>query len=167
MPWISDYARRKKIRYFLHQIPKQDRILEIGCGDGWVGQYLKSHGWTNYLGLSLEPPANIVGDIRDWKQLGLSPESFDTIIAFEVVEHVDCLRQCHELLRPGGRLMVTTPVPRMDGVMKLLEVLGLNQKRKSPHDHLIHLRHAPDFAGKDIRTIGFMAQWGILTKAAT
>ncbi len=167
MPWISEYARRKKIRYFLQRIPKQDRILEIGCGDGWVGEYLKSHGRTNYIGMSLEPPADIVGDIRNWKHLGLSPESFDTIIAFEVVEHVDCLRDCHDLLRPGGRLMLTTPVPRMDGVMKLLEVLGLNQKRRSPHDHLIYLPDVRDFTGKDVRTIGFLAQWGIFTKALT
>ncbi len=166
MPWVSAYARRRKIRYFFPRIPKQDRILEVGCGAGWVGEYLKSHGWTNYVGLSLEPPADIVGDIRHGRQLGLAPESFDTIIAFEVIEHVDCLRECHALLRPGGRLMLTTPVPRTDGVLKLLEALGLNQKRTSPHDHLIHLRHVPDFACQDVRTIGFLSQWGILTKTA-
>jgi cyclopropane fatty-acyl-phospholipid synthase-like methyltransferase len=167
MPWISEYARRKKIRYFLQQIPKQDRILEVGCGDGWVRDYLRNGGWTNYLGLSVTPPADIVGDIRNWRQLGLSPESFDTIVAFEVVEHVDCFRECHELLRPGGRLMLTTPVPRMDKILKLLETLGLNQKRTSPHDHLVALRHVPYFARKDVRTVGFMAQWGILTKASS
>ena len=34
MPLLSDIARRKKIRYFLDPIPKDARVLEIGCGAG-------------------------------------------------------------------------------------------------------------------------------------
>jgi 2-polyprenyl-3-methyl-5-hydroxy-6-metoxy-1,4-benzoquinol methylase len=166
MPCLSEYAQKKKVRYFLQRIPKQARILEVGCGDGWVKEYLVGHGWTDYTGIDLRPPADIVGDIRSWRLLGLQSESFDAIIAFEVLEHVDCLRECCELLRPGGVLMVTTPVPSMDRVLKALEAIGLNQRRTSPHDHLIDLSRVACFQQKTVRKIAFLSQWGVFTKEA-
>jgi 2-polyprenyl-3-methyl-5-hydroxy-6-metoxy-1,4-benzoquinol methylase len=164
MPLLSDYARRTKIEYFLAGIPKDARILEVGCGSAWVREYLTTNGWTRYVGLDLVPPADIVGDIANWRELGLEPASFDVIIAFEVVEHVDCFRECHDLLKPGGRLMLTSPVPRMDWLMKILESIGLNQKRTSPHDHLVTFQSVPLFADKQIQVVKGLAQWGIFTK---
>ena len=166
MPLLSDYARDRKIRYFLDPIPKDARILEIGCGSGWVGQHLKAGGWKQYVGMDLVPPADVVGDIKQWRRLGLKPASFDVIIAFEVVEHVDCFQECHDLLKPGGRLLITTPLPRMDWAMRALERFGLNQKRSSPHDHLVVLSDVPRFPRKQVRVVAGLAQWGILEKQA-
>lgn len=98
MPILSSYAQKKKARYFLDGIPKDFRILEVGCGNGWAGNYLKEGGWEHYVGLDLVPPADIVGDIRNWKNLGIEEESFDVIIVFEVVEHVDCFDSCYDIL---------------------------------------------------------------------
>lgn len=164
MPLLSDYARRKKIRYFLETIPKEARILEVGCGGGWVRDYLKGHGWMHYTGIDLRPPADVVGDIRQWRRLGPRPESFDVVIAFEVVEHVDCLKDCYDLLRPGGLMMLTTPVPYMDWALKLLEKIGLNQERTSPHDHLVRVSRVASFEHKKVRIVGLMSQWAILGK---
>ncbi|MHB8973476.1 MAG: class I SAM-dependent methyltransferase [Pirellulaceae bacterium] len=167
MPLLSDYAQRKKIANFLDTIPRTARVLEIGCGSGWVGEYLKTHGWTGYVGLDLTPPADVVGNVRDWRQLGLEPASFDAIVAFEVVEHVDCFRECYDLLAPGGRLMLTSPVPRMDWAMKCLEWLGLNQQRTSPHDHLIDFHKVPYFEEKETKVVAFLSQWGIFRKTGS
>ena len=164
MRLLSHLAAKKKIDYFTQRIPKSASILEIGCGSGWVGEYLNEHGWHNYVGIDLFPPADIVGDIGNWRGLGLTAASFDVIFAFEVVEHVDCFQACYDLLKPGGKLMVTTPVPHMDWAMKLLELVGLNQKRTSPHDHLIYLNESPCFEESDLKTVAFLAQWGILIK---
>ena len=131
---------------------------------GWLGQYLKDNGWNNYTGIDINPPANIVGDIRDWRKLGLKECSFDVIIAFEVVEHVDCFKECFELLTEKGMLMLTSPVPHMDWMLKILEIVGLNQRRTSVHDHLVYLKDIPYFEDKEIKTIGFLSQWAILTK---
>ena len=166
MPLLSDYARKKKIRYFLAPIPEDARILEIGSGSGWVGEHLKRDGRRQYVGLDLVPPADVVGDVRQWRQLGLEPESFDVILAFEVVEHVDCFRECYDLLKPGGRLLLTSPVPRMDWAMKILEGLGLNQKRTGPHDHLVDFRNVPLFERREIKIVSFLSQWGTLWKTA-
>ncbi len=163
-PLLSAIARRRKIAHFLAPIPKEAAILEVGSGSGWVGDYLRRNGWTGYRGLDVVGPADLVGDIRQWRSLGLQPESFDVIVAFEVVEHVDCFRECHDLLKPGGRLLLTSPVPRLDWVMKVLEFVGLNQRRTSPHDHLVSFADLPWSGSREIRTVGWLAQWGTFTK---
>ncbi len=164
MPLLSDIAQRKKIEFFLEPLAKDADILEIGCGSRWVGDHLRSAGYTGYVGNDLFPPADIVGDIREWQALGLKPESFDAIIAFEVVEHVDLFAEAFALLRPGGKLLLTSPVPEMDWAMQLLEAVGLNQKRTSPHDHLIDFRTIPYFEALDLRRVAGLSQWGILVK---
>jgi 2-polyprenyl-3-methyl-5-hydroxy-6-metoxy-1,4-benzoquinol methylase len=164
MPLLSDYARRKKIEYFFADIPKDARILEVGSGEGWVGEYLKTHGWKNYLGIDIKPPADIVGDLREWGKLGLEPASYDVIVAFEVIEHVDLFQEMYDLLRPGGKLLITTPVPHMDWACKILERVGLNQQRTSPHDHLTYFKDIPLFEPVDTRIVKLIGQWGKFRK---
>jgi SAM-dependent methyltransferase len=163
MPLLSDIARGKKCEYFLARIPKTARILEIGSGTGWVGDYLRAGGW-NYTGIDLVPPADIVGDIKDWIRLGLQPNSLDVIVAFEVIEHIDFISEAFQLLKPGGRLMLTSPVPHFDWIMKTLEMVGLNQKRTSPHSTLVYFPMLPLFEMEDYRRVGGLSQWGILRK---
>lgn len=167
MPILSRIARQKKINFFLSQIPNQAAVLEIGSGSGWVGDYLKSSGRTGYLGIDLNPPADIVGDVRQWKSLDLKAESFDFIIAFEVVEHVDIYPACEDLLKPGGSLLVTTPLPHADWIMKTLESLGLNQKRTSPHSNLHYLQTNGKLERRLYRKVAGLSQWGIFKKTYT
>lgn len=164
MPALSDYAQRKKIEYFLESLPKSARILEIGCGSKWVGDYLKANGWAHYVGADLVAPADIVGDIKAWRELGLKPASFDVVIAFEVIEHVDLVQEAYELLKPGGQLLLTSPVPHMDWAMKILEWLGLNQRRTSPHSNLVYFEKIPLFEPVALRRKAALSQWGILRK---
>jgi SAM-dependent methyltransferase len=165
VPLLSTLARRRKVDHFFAGVPRDARILEIGAGGGWLRAALEARGFTAYTGLDLEGPADVVGDVNDWRALGLAPESFDVVVAFEVVEHVDCFAACHALLVPGGALFVTTPVPGRDWVMRLLERAGLNQRRTSPHDHLIDLRGAPFFEQREVRIVGGLSQWAVLRKA--
>lgn len=164
MPALSDYAQRKKIDYFLKPLPKDARILEIGCGSRWVGDYLRSNGWRNYVGADLVPPADVVGDIREWRSLGLQAGSFDVVIAFEVIEHVDLVQEAYDLLTPGGLLLLTSPVPHMDWAMKLLEALRLNQRRTSPHDHLVYFERIRLFEPVSLKRKAGLSQWGILRR---
>jgi 2-polyprenyl-3-methyl-5-hydroxy-6-metoxy-1,4-benzoquinol methylase len=167
MPLLSDIAARKKCAFFLDPLPKDARILEIGCGSKWVGEYLRKNGWKNYTGLDLVPPADIVGDILQWRSLGLAPQSFDAIIAFELIEHVPCFQECHDLLKPGGTLLLTSPVPEMDWVMLMLEKLKLNQSRTSPHEFLIDFRKAAPhlFHLKQYKRLAGLSQWGVFEKS--
>ncbi len=164
MPLLSDYARRKKVEFFFAEISTDEHILEVGCGDGWLRDWCEEHEYEHYLGLDVRSPADIVGDIRRWRELGLKPASFDVIIAFEVVEHVDCFQECYDLLRVGGRMMVTTPVPERDWLLRILEALGLNQPRSTPHDNLVDLQDVDVFERKEIVRVGGLSQWAVLHK---
>ena len=166
MPLLSRIAQRRKLEHFFADVPRDARILEIGCGDGWLRPALAARGFTRYLGLDLRPPADVVGDVNRWREIGLAAESFDVIAAFEVVEHVDCFAACRALLAPGGALFVTTPVPSRDWVMRLLEAAGLNQRRTSPHDYLVDLRTVEGFADRRIDIVGGLSQWAVLRKAS-
>jgi 2-polyprenyl-3-methyl-5-hydroxy-6-metoxy-1,4-benzoquinol methylase len=159
---ISELARRKKLEFFFARIDPAARILDVGCADGWVGRWAREAGYADVTGIDVVPPAEIVGDVRDWRALGLAAHSFDVVIAFEVVEHGDYAGAIHDLLKPDGRLMATTPVPRFDRVCRIAEKAGLLQSRTSPHTHLIDLRHFPEFDCAERVVRGGVAQWAVL-----
>jgi len=170
MAVLSSIAQRKKLEYFFSKIPKSAKILEIGCADGWVGNWAVSRGWKNFVGIDIidsgskYPHPFIHGDINKWRELGLKKESFDVIIAFEVVEHGDFYDAMHDLLKPGGKLFATTPVPHMDWLCKTFEAFHLNQRRSSPHTHLIYLKDVPRFKLEKRQIKATMSQWGELVR---
>jgi 2-polyprenyl-3-methyl-5-hydroxy-6-metoxy-1,4-benzoquinol methylase len=164
-PFLSSLARRWKLHFFAPYCTPGARILEVGSGSGWCVRWFRARGFA-CTGLDLCPPADIVGDIRDWKTLGLQPESFDVVIAFELLEHVDCLEEMRALLKPEGLLMLTTPVPRRDALLKRLERRGLLQTRTSAHSNLREIRELPGFRTEAYRRIGGSVQWGVYRKHA-
>ena len=164
MPILSSISRRLKCAYFLDRVSVDDRVLEIGCGDGWVGSYLRQRGVRQVTGIDITPPAPIVGDIREWKSLGLSEQSFDVIIAFEVLEHVDCMDHCFALLKPGGSLMITSPYPPMDPILEKFEKMKLNQPRTSPHSNLTYFKESSQFKIQRMWRPLWLAQWCILAR---
>jgi hypothetical protein len=52
----------------------------------------------------------------------------------------------------------------MDWILRMLERIGLNQKRTSPHDHLTWVSRASCFEHKSVRIVGLMSQWAVLSK---
>jgi len=164
MPVLSSIARRLKKFYFLDGVSKDEVVLEIGCGDGWVGRHLAGRGVRQLTSIDTNPPATIVGDIRDWRSLGLGAQTFDVIVAFEVLEHVDCMDDCFSLLKPGGRLLVTSPNPSADWFLKKLEEWKLNQPRTSPHDHLMYFEETAQFQITRVWRPLRMSQWCIFRR---
>jgi len=165
-PILSRIARKKKLQYFFRDVPKSAYILEIGCGDKWLGYELKRGGWTHYTGLVLVPPADGTGHLRARRVLHSPPESFDIIVAFELVEHVNCFEDMHSLLKPGGRLFLTSPRPEMDRLCKILEALRLTQRRTSPHRFLVDFGKIRHFEPLRLRSVGLVSQWGVFRKSA-
>ncbi len=52
----------------------------------------------------------------------------------------------------------------MDWLLKITEALGLNQRRTSPHDHLVDLHSVPGFRQKTIRIVLGVGNWAVFTK---
>jgi 2-polyprenyl-3-methyl-5-hydroxy-6-metoxy-1,4-benzoquinol methylase len=95
-------------------------LLEIGCGSGTFLARMQRLGW-NVRGVDPDPEAVSWGrqayglDLLcgTLESIHLPADSFDVITMNHVIEHVHdpiaLLTECQRLLRPGGRLIVTTP----------------------------------------------------------
>ncbi|MEO7311912.1 MAG: class I SAM-dependent methyltransferase [Chitinophagaceae bacterium] len=164
MPYLSNLARKKKLNFFIDPIPKKAKVLEVGCGGNWVKEFMQANGWESYTGIDIEGNPDIKGDLNNWELLGLQPASYDVIVAFEVVEHDDLWQSFFDLLKPGGKIMITTPVPGGDWILKILETIGLNQTRTSPHTHLTDLRTIKQFKIAFYKQQLGLSQWAIFQK---
>jgi 2-polyprenyl-3-methyl-5-hydroxy-6-metoxy-1,4-benzoquinol methylase len=99
------------------------RFLDLGCGSGYLCAEAARAGAVKSVGVDLLPPGvatqgweyqRVDLDGGDWhRQLDPNGEGFDVVSAFDILEHVTSpahfVAACKELLRPNGRLIVTTP----------------------------------------------------------
>jgi 2-polyprenyl-3-methyl-5-hydroxy-6-metoxy-1,4-benzoquinol methylase len=161
---LQAWARKKRIEFFVPYISPNDRVLEIGPGEGWFRNTVEKLMSVDYVTVDTDAAADIERDIKQWPTYNLQAGSFEVVVAFEVVEHVDCLKECYDLLKPGGLLLLTTPLPHADWLLKILEALWLTQKRTSAHSNLIYLRSIPGFAKQRGRTVFGIGQWGVFRK---
>ena len=121
---IQDWAQKKRLQFFKEHFRVGSKVLEVGSGSGWLKPELVALGIDDYIGVDVNPPADIVGNINKWRSLGLSANTFDVIVAFEVVEHVDCFSSCHALLKPGKKCSSPLPYPKPTGFSKQPKPLG-------------------------------------------
>jgi len=91
-------------------------VLDIGCGDRWLEPLVAGRG--HYIGLdSLATGAALYGArpsvFGDASRLPIADASIDTVVFFEVLEHLEDPREALEeiarVLRPGGRLLLSMP----------------------------------------------------------
>jgi SAM-dependent methyltransferase len=99
-------------------------IVDMGCGSGYGSAILARDRRHRVTGIDSSPDAvkaaaaawsrpNIAFMVGDALDLHMSPGSVDTVVSFEAIEHVTdparFLDQIAQLLRPGGRLVLSTP----------------------------------------------------------
>jgi SAM-dependent methyltransferase len=103
------------------RVPVEGRVLDVGAGAGDVVAALCARGMD---AVGIEPNAAAVEAARaarvpvvqgTLETLGEPLHSFDTVILNQVIEHVpspeETLKRTHQLLRPGGRVVLFTPNP--------------------------------------------------------
>jgi 2-polyprenyl-3-methyl-5-hydroxy-6-metoxy-1,4-benzoquinol methylase len=104
-------------------LPQQSRILEVGCGTGYVSRYLKKRGYhvecaDVFFDALQFCKKRDAGDLYYQSNLSnrLFIEEFDGICAFDVLEHIDdedaVLKNVHDALKPGGTLFITVPADK-------------------------------------------------------
>lgn len=97
-------------------------LLEIGCGNGSFMHSMRALGWK-VTGVETDPRAATIAlaaglEVHqgDLSTIDLPTGSFSAVVMRHVVEHltdpVATLARCHSLLRPAGRLVITTPNPQ-------------------------------------------------------
>jgi len=113
--------RRQGIEGEVMFLPAQPgaKVLDVGCGSGERLEKMRGLGWT-VSGIDFDEKA--VGMAKE-RGLDVScgtipgiwfpPETFDAITMSHLIEHVpdpiELLKECRRILKPGGRVVVTTP----------------------------------------------------------
>lgn len=142
---LAGYSLKKRVKFavIVSVLGRLDgrECLEVGCGPGASGLVLESLG-GRWLHADPEPERLVEaegllpGRTRLMAETGLADllaESFDQIVAVDLMEHVreepPLLADLFRLLRPGGRLLVTTPRLRPHSLPAMLrKVLGLRSE---------------------------------------
>ena len=120
------YANVSRFSSYYFQIQELLRskpvsILEVGVGDGVVSGYLRRNTAIAYTTADFaeDTKPDVVADIR---KLPFPDASFDTVAAFEVLEHLpfdDFETGCAELVRVARRTVVIS-VPHFGPAIKFL-----------------------------------------------
>jgi SAM-dependent methyltransferase len=142
--------RRQPFKQYMLDIagrgPKGE-ILDIGCGTGLNSKQLHRAGYT-VTGIDLSPSAinqymksDFSGAVVDIEQgLPFAPASFDSVWISEVIEHIveykTLLSEISRVLKPGGRVYLTTPNSAF-WAYRLLSLLG---RAPSEQQHPYHVR---------------------------
>ena len=109
-PGVHEYA----VTLVRAALPEGGRILEVGSGCGALAVRLRDAGF-DVVPTDLDPPHEWIHrlDLDDpvWTEETRGP--FDMVVCVETLEHVEnprqVLRSIRALLRPGDRLLVSTP----------------------------------------------------------
>jgi SAM-dependent methyltransferase len=114
------YYRSERWEYSIARklLQKEDEVLDIGCGRGF---FLKSIEGTVKSGFGLEFSQYAIENkvtaypIRAAMIQDIAKENtkFDVICSFQVLEHVvnpkEFIQGCLQVLKPGGKLVLSTP----------------------------------------------------------
>lgn len=123
---------------------KNDTILDFGCGNGIFLQFLSQKGHTNIAGF--DP------FIKKYAELPELAGGYDCVVANDVIEHVEnpreVMRQCRELVRPGGLLYMGTA--DSSGVENMHDLEPHLMRLHQPFHRVIINQHALRDLGKEL-----------------
>lgn len=83
---------------FRHHLNRQEKVLDVGCGDGLLMEQINRDGKYRVTGMDLYKPylkkaqqlntyeKLIYGDVR---KLKIKPKSFDAVVSSQVIEHLE------------------------------------------------------------------------------
>lgn len=120
----ADLFNEHLARYlYARELVNGKRVLDLGCGSGYGSRKLAESARLVF-GVDVSPEAieysrlnfsgtNISFVAGDGTSLPFQNHSFDTVVCFEVIEHLfnqqALLEEAARVLSPGGFLMISTP----------------------------------------------------------
>ncbi len=123
-PSTTKNERNRSRQAIINAVPKNaDNILDIGCGGAWLAAHFLQQGKqivssdisiaNPTKALAALPHKNHAGIVCDAFNLPFKNNSFDCIVASEVMEHVTdpslFTESLLQKLKPGGTLLLVTP----------------------------------------------------------
>ena len=141
-------GNRPRYLIFSEWIPAGSKVLDIGCGDGYFGEFLAKNKRVDYTGTDISETALKSAQGRGLKvaQLDASndlgkfePQSFDFIVMSEFIEHIP---NSEEVLKTAGRIAkkgVLVSIPNIAYWKFRLQLLFGNFPKQwavAPEEHL-------------------------------
>jgi len=140
---ITEKRYNELLDYF-EKFKKTNKILDIGCGEGWFLLTAKKRGWDVYgteysetlIKSCIENGLNVIKGENILEKL--EHEIFDIITSFEVIEHLimpeKMIKEISILLRSGGLTYITTP--NFSSISKVIS--GKNWSVVQYPEHLVY-----------------------------
>jgi len=142
------HDERRVHEFIISKVGKNVKsILDVGCGRAWVaGYFLQKDVKVHSLDISITNPAKAVklypsenhsGIVADSFRLPFADDSFDCVIASEIIEHVidpaEFVKELFRVVKKGGELIITTPYKE-----KIQYYLCIHCNKKTPANAHLH-----------------------------
>ncbi len=140
-PWIKE------------NIPANASILDIGCGAGFLTNYLAKNGYKVH-GIDLSSKSLEVATVNDSTKsviytqadatsLPFDGSSFDVVCAMDILEHVEnpeaLIREASRILKPGGLFFFHTFNRNFFSYLLAIKGISWFVKNSPPDLHVYHL----------------------------
>ncbi|MDQ4132392.1 MAG: methyltransferase domain-containing protein [Actinomycetota bacterium] len=166
MAKLDEHLQKRRIAAALPWVPEGAHVLDVGCADGSL--FTLAAGRIG-SGVGIDPigdatPPPVFADDRYEFRRGSFPasvqpgETFDAVVMLAVVEHVpepelpDWADAVSRVLRPAGRLVITTPSPYVDHILHVGIRLRVLDGMEAHQHHGFDPKHVPAiFSVADMR----------------
>lgn len=115
---LADIFQLNKLLEVLN-FSRNDRVLELGCGNGFITEYLQKESGAIFHGIDISEEAirqaqarintkRLTFSVGNMNKLNFKPQTFDCVVAIDTLYYVDNLeetfRQILKVTKPEGRI---------------------------------------------------------------
>ena len=163
--------RAQVANYLILDYHRKGRVLDIGCGS--TPYFLTNTKFVQKYGLDpslkkMEGFGNLKlqrFDVEKNLKLPFKENFFEVVTLLAVIEHIEpdrikcLLKEIRRVMKPRGRLILTTPTPFANKLLRIMSVLKLTSTKEVEEHKLIFSRellseylNSSGFHKKNVRT---------------